>query len=239
MEKVDAVSLGMMNQFAKMRDNDLRRAAYIHASEAVNDKKHRNIDKGILYSIPVVAGLSEATRTAPRIARVGNFGLGAASWALAFLTIGAVDKVQRGLEKYSKSLRDFNENHSTMAMLTTLGVSIAGYMAVTRGASKYLNKNSEKIIKTVAPYVDKLSQKLEASKLLNKASELSAKVPSSFKDVSKVLLSWAPIALLLSRFTHRMSHEQARVSEYIDSYTDLKTQQSIVREALASAEKEQ
>ena len=232
MNDINPATMSAIRTFANLPDRELRGLAYEQASKSVDDRKHRKMNNRILYSVPLVAGIAAAAKTAPRITRVGNFGIGAASWALPFLAVSTAAFVKRGIEKHSKSVRDFNDKHPTLAMLTTLGLSIAGYMAATMGAGKYLGKNSEKIFKTVTPYVDKLSQKLEASKLLNKASEVTAKIPSSVKDISKRLLDFGPWALLFTSFVHSVNHDRVRTLEYANNYNQIKMEQTKIKEAL-------
>ena len=234
---VDSVtSRDMMDRFANLPDRDIKRIAYKQAATSVEDKKHKRIDNAIFYSIPLAAGVAAAAKKAPRIGRVGNFVFGAMSWALPFLAVDTVAAVKNKIEKHSKAARNFNEKQPVVSMLATLGLSLAGYSALMRGGSKYIIKNEEKILSKFGPLVDKLSKGLESSKVLNKASELTAKVPSSVKDISKSILDFGPWALLLSSLTHTITHNSAKTKEYVTNYNNLKEQQSAVREALSRDE---
>lgn len=233
---VDPVTTSMMNKFANLNDRDLRHIAYNQASDSVDDKKHRKMNNRIFYSIPLAAGIAAAAKTAPRVARVANFILGAASWALPFLAVDTVILAKKGIEKHSQKAREFQDKHPMLSILATAGVSIAGYLALTRGGLKHLEKNKDKVLEAVIPAIAKLSDKLEASKLLNKASSLTAKIPSSVKDVTKGLLDFTPWALLFTSFFHSVAHEQIRTAEYINNYHNLKSEQAKVREALTNEE---
>lgn len=230
---VDSISpRERMERFANLQDRELKKIAYTFASESVNDKKHRRMDNAIFYSIPLAAGIAAAAKTAPRIGRVGNFIFGALSWALPFLAVDTVAAIRNGAEKHSKAARNFNEKHPAVSMLATLGLSLAGYTAIIKGGAKYIAKNESKIFAKLAPVANKLSKSLESSKILNNASELVAKIPSSVKDISKNLLDFAPWALLFTNITHSLVHEKVKAAQYVNNYNELKDKQYMVREAL-------
>ena len=232
---VDSISpRDRIEQFANLKDRELKQIAYTLASESVDDKKHRRMDNAILYSVPIAAGIAAAAKTAPRIVRLGNFAAGTLGWALPFLAVDTVVLAKRGIEKHSQAARNFNEKHPMLSSLATLGLSIAGYMAFNKSLAKYVAQNESKIVKKVAPVIAKVEKSLESSKLLDKASKILAKVPSSAKDVSKSLLHFAPWALLFASLSHTMVHEKVKAGQYVNNYNELKDKQCVVRDALTN-----
>ena len=240
--KVNSVSLnsnqsfgnyGQKEFFAGLTDNDLRNIAYQKASLDVDDKKHRKINNMLYFSVPLVAGIASAAKTASRVGRVFNFGLGFASWAVPFMIVDAAIGSKRFAQKHISSVKDFTEKHPIIASVGTLAASIFAYTAVTRGGVKALTKYGTKISKVTAPYVEKLSNALENSKVLDKIAGLTKKLPSSAKDVAKTILNWSPWMLLVANISHSFNHERVKASEAINNYQDLKETQEAIRSELA------
>lgn len=78
--------------FSRLDDSDLRKMAYAKASNDVNDKKHRRIDKALYYSLPLAGGLvavagGKFSGKYARINRLGVFGAVAGIWALGLSDI--------------------------------------------------------------------------------------------------------------------------------------------------------
>ena len=230
---VDSVNLAKMQQFARLKDSDLRSIAYKQASDSVNDKKHRKINNALWYSIPLAQGVKYATLIKDsRIGRVGNFAAGTAQWLVPFLIFDTVLLAKRGIENHSKVARDFADKHPFLSTIVAFGAGLAACFAGYNGLSKLYSKNEKVIMEKAAPILKNIAKKLDTSKILNKASEMIKKVPSSVKDISKTAVSFVPWAIFLTYFSHAFGHDKVKTAEYGYNYGDLKTQQMIVREVL-------
>lgn len=226
-----------IEQFAGLADEDLKQLAYNKASIDVEDKKHKKINNILYYSIPLVSGVAAAVKSpATRVGRIANFGLGFASWAIPFAIVDAAIGAKHAAQKTIPTVKEFTEKHPVLTTIGTLAATIAAYVGLTRGGVKVLGKHGESISKAAAPYVEKLGNKLNNSKILDKLSDFTKKLPSSAKDVTKIALDWAPWMLLFANISHSFNHEKVKAQEYVNNYETLKEQQQIVRQNLAAEE---
>lgn len=243
-----------METFVNLSDKDLKNLAYAKASYDVNDKKHKRINNAIFYSIPVVAGLGAAVNTvAPalkkskgaakkltgllRTARLKNFAKTTALWTSMFLAADAIFGAKHYLDKKSTTAKEFSEKHPVLSTFTAIGVGLAAVFGVSKGFPKLLKAmKTTQLGKDLMKQEGKLATKLADSKLINKLSKMTAKVPAAIKSFGKGVLNWGPLMLVLTSIMHTSSHEHAKATEYAKNYETLKTAQAVAREAFAAVE---
>ena len=67
---------------------------------------------------------------------------------------------------------------------------------------------------------------------LNKASEITAKVPAFDKTATKSVLDWGPVLFILAHFSHDVSHKREKAIAFQDNYNQIKGEQAVIRAAL-------
>jgi len=236
--RVSKTSFGdnsLQERFASLNENELRQLAYAKSSHEVNDKKHKRLDRAIIASVPLAAGIAAAAapKSMSRIGRLASFGLGAASWILPFAVVDAVFGAEK-LAKKNKSVKDFAKEHPMLTVMGTFAASIGAYLGLRHGAIKGLNKYGDKIFEKASPYMDKLAKSLNDSKFLDKASATLEKVPSSIKEFTKTALNWSPWVLLLTSITHTFSHDDVKAKTFAKNFEELKTAQDLIRQDLTA-----
>ena len=115
--RVSKTSFGdntLQERFAALNENELKQLAYTKSSNEVNDKKHRRLDRAIIASVPLAAGVASAVaaKSMSRIGRLAAFGIGAASWLFPFAVVdtgagvylGLRHGAIKGLDKYGDKL---------------------------------------------------------------------------------------------------------------------------------------
>lgn len=238
--RVSKTSFGdntLQERFASLNENELRQLAYAKSSHEVNDKKHKRLDRAIIASVPLAAGIAAAAapKSMSRIGRLASFGLGAASWILPFAVVDAVFGAEK-LAKKNKSVKDFAKEHPMLTVMGTFAASIGAYLGLRHGAIKGLNKYGDKIFEKASPYMDKLAKSLNDSKLLDKVSATLEKVPSSIKEFTKTALNWSPWLLLMTSIAHTFSHDDVKAKTFAKNFEELKTAQNLIRQDLTAQE---
>lgn len=237
----------ILEEFANADDKALKQAALQKASIDVNDKKHRRISNVLYYSFAPAIGLAamiekpaEAVSKLAKIStsrslRLKNFAGNTIGAAIALL---GVDLVMRGvakLENSSDKIRKFTKDHPVMSFLATAGTGIGALTLLGAGALKLQNLVKSKPVKFATKKLAyQINNKLNNSKILNKASELLTKVPSAIKGFAKGAAAWAPLLLVLANINHSFNHAKAKTVETAKNYTQLKEAQTQVRMALAN-----
>lgn len=240
--RVSKTSFGdntLQERFASLNENELRQLAYAKSSHEVNDKKHKRLDRAIIASVPLAAGIAAAAapKSMSRIGRLASFGLGAASWILPFAVVDAVFGAEK-LAKKNKSVKDFAKEHPMLTVMGTFAASIGAYLGLRHGAIKGLNKYGDKIFEKASPYMDKLAKSLNDSKFIDKVSATLEKVPSSIKEFTKTALNWSPWVLLLTSITHTFSHDDARAKNFSQNLEELKMAQKLIRQDIMEGKTE-
>lgn len=236
-----------LEQFAELDDKSLKQLAYQNAAYKVNDKKHKRISNALYYSIPIAAGLAAIVRTpakivaeiakkakiSPRTVKFNNFAGTALNWAGTFLAIDLVFGAKRKLDKSSKTVNEFSNNHPILSTLATIGVTIGAMFAAGKGISKLAAKAPKARVDKMMNALDK---KLVNNKVLNKMSEKLSKVPSAIKNITKGVIDFGPLLLICSSIAHSFNHQNVKASETVKVYDELKTAQSQIRTILDKSE---
>lgn len=234
-------------KFANMSDSDLKILAQITASNQVNDKKHRKLNKAMFAMLPITGGLvtMAAMKNPSRLGRLGA--LFAGSWAMV-AGLFVVDKLLDGkhaLERKFPKLRQFRDNHPILSLGATLtGVSVAlslGGRGIAKAADKVLPKfEASKLYAKYAPKVNKqltkLSNHLDNNFILNGISKALKKVPSSIKSIAGKVAEYSPIALAIGIVGHSLNHSAVRNRVAMDNFVELKNAQDDVRAQLEEKE---
>lgn len=242
-------SMNDLEMLASLDDVQVQKLAYAKTSADVNDKKHRRIGNAIYYATPLVAGLSSAavnpgkiatvvknaatsaTKTVnlSRASRLGSFLATSALWTSAYIIADTVFGAKHFAEKHSSKLKEFSQNHPFLSSVVAWGTAIAGSALAYRGGSKLISKfpkgASDKVVISVA-------EKLNSSKILNKASEKIAKVPAGIKGIAKNIISFAPWIMIFAGLSHNVDHESVKAKDFKQNYRDLKLAQAMAREKL-------
>lgn len=224
----------VLREFAEADDKTIRNIAWKEASNSVNDKKHNRISNAIYWAIPVTAGLAAAVRSPKDLTRFMKakvFTKNFASWATAFFAIDAAFAGKKALDKHSKTSRNFSQNHPFVASVLSVGTAIGAMLLGSKGVEKVISKFGPKFSKQLSEIgVEKF---LNGSKVLNKASEYLAKVPSSIKNFTKGALDFSPLILAVTSFAHSLNHEKVKNGEANKNYFQLKNAQNQVQAAMA------
>lgn len=237
-DRISNSSFGSTNfqeRFAALNDEDLKKVAYAKTLHNVNDKKHKLINNALIASIPIVGGIAAAVnpKSMSRLGRVGAFGMGMMGWVLPFFAWDVVLGAGKVASKID-SVKEFTQKHPMTTMLGTFAAAIGAYTALRTGSLKAMEKYGDKILEKAAPTLKKVSKALNASKTLDKASQILQKTPSALKEFSKVALNFAPWAIIFTSFAHSFDYESTRNKVFNKNYNELKAAQDIVRQDLAS-----
>ena len=215
--------------FADLKDGDLRQIAYEKAKQDTNDKFHRKLDKAIYLSLPLAGGLSVlgSGEIAGKLRgqKLGAFTNATAKWILGFMAVDAIFGAKHLLERKSEKINNFNQKHPFIANLTAFSAGFTALSGVFVGFNNLFNKHAEPLFSA-----EKFNNVLNNSKILNKMSELIAKMPSSAKAIGKKALVYAPLILIATQIAHMFSHEKTKIVEYTKNYNGLKQAQNEVRE---------
>lgn len=236
--------------FSRLDDSDLRKMAYAKASNDVNDKKHRRIDKALYYSLPLAGGLvavagGKFSGKYARINRLGVFGAVAGVWALGLAALNAVWGVKDVAAKTSGKAKEFFDNHQ---LLTNIGLLAAGIGAITavdkytpkalkaikNFAAKRLDEKSKvRIVNSANEKLERFANGLNTNKYINKAVDFLKSAPAPIKATAKAVADWAPWIVIGTQLAHSFGHENVKAKETIKEYDNLKTAQQIVRDDIA------
>lgn len=229
----------LQERFAALSENDLRQIAHAKTSHEVNDKKHKRLDRAIIASVPVAAGIAAAVtpKSMSRIGRLASFGIGAASWILPFAVVDGIFGAEKFARK-NQAVKDFSNEHPMATLIGTFAASIGAYLGLRHGAIKGLDKYGDRILEKASPYLDKLAKTLNSSKALDKLSNSVEKIPSSLKEFSKTALNWLPWVLLLTSIAHTFNHDDARAKNFSQNFEELKLAQKYIRQDIAAFDAE-
>lgn len=245
------VSREILEDFANADDRTLRQAALQKAAIDVNDKKHKRISNALYFSFAPAIGLAAmiekpanavsklAKISTSRALRLKNFAAHTFGAALALLGVDLTLKGAAKLEKSSDNVRNFTNEHPIISFLATAAAGIGAISLLATGALKLQNVVKSKPAKFgTKKLAVKLNNKLNNSKVLNKASELLTKVPSAIKGFTKGVISWSPLLLVLTSMNHSFNHARVKTAVAAQNYTQLKVAQDQVRTALENEAEE-
>jgi hypothetical protein len=233
-------------QFAQLDDKSLATIAYGMASRQVNDKKHRKISNALFYNLPLAGGLAtlaqigKASRVSKLLTVAGSVG----SWTAALVGIDAFFGIKDKVVKSSEKLRNFESNHPIASTIATIGACFGSLALASRGLNKLANKflpkfeakYGEKLTKNTEKLVKTLAEKLDNSMVLNKLSELGAKVPSAIKSAGKFAAANAPLALVCASLAHSFNHKNVKNNVAVRNFEILKHEQAKTRALLEEQE---
>ena len=228
--------------FANLKDRDIRKIAWSKASSDVNDRKHRAIDNMLFYTLPLAGGLSAAVRDfSPeavanlgkhniRSMRLARFGLVSASWAAGLAALG----VLWNTKDYLAQKIDIIKNNPVISSIATFAAGFGVLSAVDKlgfkGLMKVINSVDDK---KVMPYIKKVRNALNDSKVLNKASEYISKFPSPIRDIGKGAAELAPLLIIGTQIAHMFGHQRAKANVASKNYDELRQAQQMIREDIA------
>lgn len=228
--------------FANLKDRDIRKLAWSKASNDVNDRKHRAIDNTLFYTLPLAGGLSAAVRDfSPeavanlgkhniRSMRLARFGLVSASWAAGLAALGALWNAK----DYLAQKIDVIKNNPVISSVVTFAAGFGVLSAVDKlghkGLMKVINSVDDK---KVMPYLKKVRNALNESKILNKASECISKFPSPIRDIGKGAAELAPLLIIGTQIAHMFGHQRAKANVASRNYDDLRQAQEMIRDNIS------
>lgn len=235
-----------LEKFAYMDDKDTQKLALAKASKDVNDKKARRISNALYLAAPISAGLYTASLFPSKmLTKVGKTNIsravkllegtrGALGCAALFLGIDAVFAAKKKVENSNPSIKEFSQNHPLVSFFGTVAATLGAFYGLKRGAG-FLSKSigSKNIpVKNIKSFL-KFSEKLQNSKILNKASKYMDNVPKFAKSMAKSTLSWGPVLFILGRLVHDQNHARRKVMAFQDNYNQIKSEQEVIKTALA------
>ena len=235
-----------LEDFAYMDEMNTRKLAMARTSKDVNDKKHRRISNALYLAAPLSGGLAAACSVPSKVltkvggvnvsraTRIAAGAAGAVRLGALFLGIDAIFALKNKIDNSNETMKEFSQKHPLMSFFGTVAASFAAFYGLKHGAvalSKKLPSSAKHPVKAVKSFL-KFSEKLNNSKVLNKASEYMGKVPSSVKSLAKGVLNWGPVLFILGRFSHDVNHNRERVAAFQDNYNQIKGEQAVIRAAL-------
>lgn len=231
-----------LEKFAYMDEMSTRKLALVRASKDVNDKKHRIISNALYLAAPISGGLAKACDVSSSLlTNVGKVNVSRAARVLIgasealkigalFLGIDAIFALKNKIDNSSETMREFSQKHPLMSFFGTVAASLGVFYGLKRGVSfRVAFKNIP--VKNIRSSL-KFSEKLQNSKILNKASKWMDKVPSFAKSMAKSTLSWGPVLFILGRLVHDQNHAKRKAIAFQDNYNQIKGEQAVIRAAL-------
>lgn len=235
-----------LEDFAYMDEESTRNLALARTSKDVKDKKHKAISRALYLAAPLSGGLAAACSVPSKVltkvggvnvsraTRIAAGAAGALRLGALFLGIDAIFALKNKIDNSSETMREFSQKHPLMSFFGTVAASFAAFYGLKHGAaalSKKLPSTGKHPMKAVRSLL-KFSEKLNNSKILNKASEITAKVPAFVKTATKSVLDWGPVLFILAHFSHDVSHKREKAIAFQDNYNQIKGEQAVIRAAL-------
>ena len=224
--------------FANLSDRDLRNIALAKASQDVNDKKHRRIDKALLYSLPLAGGLaSVAGGFSPdtvaklgqknvRALKLAHFGASSLKWAAGLAAL----ELLWDAKDYLANKVDIIKKNPVISNVATFMAGFAVFGAVDRAGMKGVVKVLDSLnASKVLPHYLKARKFLNDNPIINKASEFMSKFPSPIKDVAKGAAAFAPLIVIATNIAHLFAHQKAKAQVAVKNYDELKQAQESIR----------
>ncbi len=234
-----------VDNIIKLDDASIRRIAYARTVNEVEDNKNKKINKFILASVPVAAGISSALLMPAKSSVLGKNIKGTAArllngakstvfWGMLFGLAGAISAGRNYLEdKFPKVDKFTRENPlltffgSVGAFAATLALGLKSVPKMISGASKYIDaKAVEKLRDSLTKTADKFNDNRLVSAVTDTAVDLkNSSYFSPFKNIVKTAVSWAPMTLLWGGILHSFNHRLAKREEFEKNYSGLKDYQ--------------
>lgn len=231
-----------LESFAYMDEESTRNLALARTSKDVKDKKHKAISRALYLAAPLSGGLAAACSVPSKVlTKVGGVNVsratrlaagaaGALRLGALFLGIDAIFALKNKIDNSSETMREFSQKHPLMSFFGTVAASLGVFYGLKRGVSfRVAFKNIP--VKNIRSSL-KFSEKLQNSKILNKASKWMDKVPSFAKSMAKSTLSWGPVLFILGRLVHDQNHAKRKAIAFQDNYNQIKGEQAVIRAAL-------
>ncbi len=216
-----------IEEFKRMDDYDLANLAYAQAKENKKVKNANRLSDTLWYSIPVVSAVSASMigKNIPRIKRLSNTVKGFAYAAIPLLAVDLTYAGAKQLINKNEKARDFNRKHYVLSSVSTAAAAFGTMALAMFGAKKLSNINKLKLSKT---NVGKLSEYLNNSKILNKMSEWTKKVPQWLGESAEIALQWAPLAMIIGSIASRQNANAIAGRVGAQNYQALKTIQTAI-----------
>ena len=231
-----------LESFAYMDEESTRNLALARTSKDVKDKKHKTISRALYLAAPLSGGLAAACSVPSKVltkvggvnvsraTRIAAGAAGALRLGALFLGIDAIFALKNKIDNSSETMREFSQKHPLMSFFGTVAATLGVFYGLKRGVSFRVGvKNIP--VKNIKSFL-KFSEKLNNSKILNKASEITAKVPAFVKTATKSVLDWGPVLFILAHFSHDVSHKREKAIAFQDNYNQIKGEQAVIRAAL-------
>lgn len=248
------MQLEILDRLANASDKDLQKLALKEASLAVNDKKHKRIDKAIMYgALPLVGGLaavvrnpSKAVSFGTRLGNITKFATAASSWIGSLLLMDGIFAAENKINKKSETARNFDKNHPFISLALTVGASIGAVALAIAGGTKLANKAIKaikpKTAEKLTEAVGKIDKKLNGNRFLNSLSKATDKVPSSLKGLAKGIIDWAPMMMIIGQISHSFNHASVKNNVANAKYAELRAARdnaATVIDTIAKAQEEE
>lgn len=232
-----------LTDFVNMGDCELAAYAQSDASRQYTRKNHEKTMNTVLYSLPVVAGLSSGILHKGSLGSKTAVALGSgASWGFALALLGVYDSAKKAIFSKSEKLQNFEQNNPALSLLADLGlfwgVLTVGNKAVAKGWPKLLEKApnlATKALGFAGNVVSKIDNSFLNKKVLTRLSETAANLSKKAHWLSaagSVVVLTSPIILLAAGIMRGVSSAAQENNHVHNNYKRLKAEQFEVAKAL-------
>mgnify|MGYP007069904632 CR=1 FL=1 len=225
-------------------DGTVRQLAYIKTVSETNYNKKRKIAKGILYTVPIAAGLATAVFTPKKQSKIFSkqvAGLTAkaaeglkagAVWLAGLVAIDLMNNRLNALRRTSKTYRDFDNKHQYVSSLATVGAGFGLLKAVDAASGALKDVKAPEFIQKATTKFNRFVMKNETvNNIKNFVNESVAKLPKTAKNAGKFALLWAPETLLISSIMYGLKADRQAHKEFNRNYAELKNGQTNLAQA--------
>lgn len=215
--------------FINLDDKTLKQAATLKTLQSIDTKKHKKLDKALVYGLPAAIGLKAAANVA-RGNRLKAFGFSTAGFGLILAGISAGWAAEKFITRKSETLSNFAEKHPILSFIGgSLGALAVGGAALRAGDKLFDKVVSSKVYGKTASKLKQTKLFANASKYASKATKFAgdniAKLPSALKGVAKVAANWAPTAVIIGSILHIVNHAGTVNRTFAQNYGELKEKQ--------------
>ena len=233
-DKAIYLSLPLAAGVAKLAEND-----FINKKELYYALKEAG--KPFAERISIIKRLAESGEKVLNPSEIRAFkfmkGAGAVvSWTTMLAAFSAVWMGKIAAEKKSKTMRDLSQHYPFLTTVGTFAAGVLASMGVDKGVAV-----AAKALKKKIPYnslKESLKNTLNNSKVLNKAANVIAKVPSPIRSIGKGALVFLPFAMIVTSFIHSMNHDAKKMEQARKNFNDFKVAQQMIKEDLKSEKSE-
>lgn len=234
-----------LTDLVNMDDSELATIAQLQAARHNNRKSHEKTMNTVLYSLPIVAGLSSGILHKGSLGSKTAVALGSgASWGFALALLGVYDFAKKAIFSKSEKLQNFEQNNPALSLLADLGlfwgVLTIGNKAVAKGWPKLLEKApnlATKALGLAGNVVSKLDNSSLNKKVLTRlaatAANFSKKAPW-LSAAGSAVLGCSTIIVLLAGLMRGVSSAAQENNRVHNNYKRLKANQFEIAKALAN-----